>query len=584
MLALATPGRAQIDVEIVAGDNIIVDSNVLSPSTYAPETFTVQVTYCNNTAAPINDVYAHIGNIDDGGATAATPGTYPVRDSDADAAFQAESPHLANTGDYFITHAAVQADTTRYIGTLNPGQCVTLYWMMCYPKLSNTGTEPVWGESRLDNDDLWLELDAWASQLDAGTINPGNSVGEDTHEVTMRRSIGAMANKVSGPTGAVWTVTDLNGNPLDAGTPAKPGQVIKVCGTGFNLGVDNKGYDSDGNFAPDYAVWLQPVGDKNLYDPLCFRLVRTEGQLRISRSGGNPTYVLDFVDQTYFTDLPNDTNGGVGDVCYHLVAMTGPCSMALSPYQMVASGADNEKFNGDFGAASPGVDTGESPVTFSKSVDLDSAAAGTALTYDILFTNPAGEDPLGLPEYGMPLVVNEQIPAGTSYVAGSAEGIVAGETTANYNDSGGFMDVLYSTDDGLSYTNTEPGDPTQVTHIQWWLDSKLQGGDSAFVQFQVAIDDPFSGSSPLIENTAGLSFGDGPPFREDQAGTLLTGNNSLGGTVWKDSDRDGTLNGGETGIQDVQVSLYFDVDGDGVIDEGDPLIATRDTAADGTYS
>ena len=58
---------AQVDVEIIGGPNLIVDSNALSPSTYAPTTFTVAVKYCNNTAAPIDDIYAHIGNIDGGG-------------------------------------------------------------------------------------------------------------------------------------------------------------------------------------------------------------------------------------------------------------------------------------------------------------------------------------------------------------------------------------------------------------------------------------------------------------------------------------------------------------------------------------
>lgn len=582
--------RSQINVEIIAGPNVIVDSNVLSPSTYAPDTFTVQVNYCNNTGAPIDNVYAHIGNID-GGGTVATPGIYAVRDSDTDGAFQAESPHLANTGDYSFTHAAAAADSTRYLGTIAPGECKIIYWMLNYPRVSNDGSEPAWGETRLAEDDLWLEMDAWASQVNAGMIDPGNSIGEDSHVATMRNSISAMANKIGGPTGGVWTVTDVAGNPIDPLTPADPGELIKVCGTGFRIGVDNKGFDTDPDFAFDYGVWIQPVGDKSLFDPFCYRLVRTEGQLRISRSGGNPTYTLDFVDQTYFKDLPNDSNGGVGDVCYFLVAMSGPCSAALSPYQLVASGSENEKFNADYGTAVPQVTTGESQVELSKSVDLDNAAAGANLTYDIAFTNPLGSDPLGLPEYGLPLVLNEVIPTGSTYVGGSAEGVVGTETTANSitAGSGGFLDVYYSTNGGVSYASSEPVDPTLVTNIQWWLDSKLQASGTVFVQFQVQVDDPFSGV-PLVDNTASLSFGSGPVFKEAVAGTLISGDNVISGMAWEDADYSDTFNS-ETQTAGVAVTLYYDANGNGQVDAGDILIETQDTGtgslgadADSTYA
>ncbi len=572
-VALLTTSPAQVDVEIIAGANIIVDSNVLSPSTYAPDTFTIQVVYCNNTGSAIHNLYAHVGNID-GGGTTATPGTYPIR-GDSDPAFVTQHPDL--DGDYSFTHAAPSADATRFLGTLDPGECVTIYWMLCYPRVSNDGSTPVWGETRLEDDDLWLELDAWASQLDSGQIDPTNAVGEDTHIATMKNSISAMANKIGGPTGGVWTVTDINDNPINPNSPAKPGEVIKVCGTGFRLGVDNKGFDINQDFAFDYGVWIQPVGDKSLFDPFCYRLVRTEGQLRISRSGGNPTYVLDFVDQTYFTDLPNDTNGGVGDVCYHLVAMDGPCSAALSPYQLVASGAENEKFNADFGAAVPEVVSQESLVQLSKTVDLENAAAGATLTYDIDFTNPGSEEPLGLPEYGMPLVLNDAIPTGTTYVSGSAE------TVANTNDSGGFLDVLYSIDGGVSFVNTEPAPASAVTHIQWWLNSKLQPGDSVHVEFQVSVDDPFAGPSPQIENVAGLSLGDGPTFIEDSAGTLLTGTNNISGMVWEDLDYSNDLNS-ETQTAGIAVTLYYDANGDGAVDSGDILIGTQDTGTPGVLA
>ena len=51
---------------------------------------------------------------------------------------------------------------------------------------------------------------------------------------------------------------------------------------------------------------LQPIGDLS-YDPSCFRLVRTSGQLIVSRSGGNPDTIIDFEDQLYFENIPDNT-------------------------------------------------------------------------------------------------------------------------------------------------------------------------------------------------------------------------------------------------------------------------------------
>lgn len=59
---------------------------------------------------------------------------------------------------------------------------------------------------------------------------------------------------------------------------------------------------------------------------------------------------------------------------------------------------------------------------------------------------------------------------------------------------------------------------------------------------------------------------------------------SIGDYVWYDDDSDGQQDAGESGIQDVTLALYQDSDGDGVIDDGEPLLATDTTDADGNYS
>jgi hypothetical protein len=126
---------------------------------------------------------------------------------------------------------------------------------------------------------------------------------------------------------------------------------------------------------PDYNAWLQPFGDPS-YDPSCFRLIRSTTVLTVSRSAGNPNLIITADDQNihptyggplYFTNLPPDNTGVRGEVRYTFLALTGPCSLPISPYQEVASGFDNEKFNGDFGTGIPTIQSSEPEVTISKS-------------------------------------------------------------------------------------------------------------------------------------------------------------------------------------------------------------------------
>ena len=62
-------------------------------------------------------------------------------------------------------------------------------------------------------------------------------------------------------------------------------------------------------------------------------------------------------------------------------------------------------------------------------------------------------------------------------------------------------------------------------------------------------------------------------------------NGSIGNDVYYDFDRDGTRDVGETGIQNVNVNLYRDVDGDGVLDVAvDALVASTVTDSNGNYT
>jgi uncharacterized repeat protein (TIGR01451 family) len=62
------------------------------------------------------------------------------------------------------------------------------------------------------------------------------------------------------------------------------------------------------------------------------------------------------------------------------------------------------------------------------------------------------------------------------------------------------------------------------------------------------------------------------------------GTGTLGGTLWRDTNANGTLQAGESGIQGVTVELWLDVNGDGSIQPGtDNLVRTATTNVNGDY-
>ena len=66
--------------------------------------------------------------------------------------------------------------------------------------------------------------------------------------------------------------------------------------------------------------------------------------------------------------------------------------------------------------------------------------------------------------------------------------------------------------------------------------------------------------------------------------SLVADANTVSGTVYNDDDLDGTLDGGESGVEGVTVYLYIDNDGDGLIDPEDTRVQTTTTDSDGDYT
>lgn len=574
--ARPTDAAADLTVEIIAAYNLVVDSNVESPSTYAPSVATVAGRFCNVGDTPLTNAQGYIGD-------GTTPGAYPARDS-TQAAFIAEHPHLATTGDYSFTHVGGQlgtGDASRFIGVIPPGECRLQYWHFTYPRRANPNNSgvAVWGQTNVPQDDLWLEFQIWGTA--DGETGPGAN-NSATQRMTMRNEISAMANKIRPNPDGQWFNTNTS--------IVSVGDVITSNGILYELGVINQGFDNDGDYVPDFNAWVQPIGDPG-YDPSCFRLIRTTGVLTVSRSAGQPDLIIPFDDQDpasaapyggplYFTNLPDDNNGVRGEVFYTFQALNGPCSTGLSPYQEVASGHDNEKFNGDYGTGIPPVASNPPSITLDKNGNAVVPQPGT-INYSIPFLN-AGSDPapgLSLSAGAMPLVISDTIPNGLAFSAASA-------TFVGY--SGGYT-VLYSTNSGDTWSTTAPAvgtisaGPNSLIVVQWWLDDQFPSGASGSALLEVTVPSLYSGSN-FVENCADARFGDGAPFAEACTVTVIQGTNALGDFVWRDEDGDGAQDGGpETGISNVTVTLYWDKNGDGLLDSDDVEIGTDVTDGSGIY-
>lgn len=649
-LFLAAPAWSQgvLDVEIINGYNLVVDSNVTSPATYAPSAAYIGARICNTGDAPLANVFANVGDFN--GGVGSTPGIFPVLDSTGDLLH----PQITNTGNYSLTLESGDTGTSdgqRYIGTLAAGACVVQYWLISYPQCVNVGGQsdsPPCETSITGGvgpeDDVSLDYDVWATTTTA-IAAPTVSASRD---FTLRNEISASANKIWPNTASKvpdaylaaiqaligWGTLGPDGQPLSAGNPVYPGQrVITTQGIWYDLGNVGQGFDNDGDLIPDQNAWLQPVGDAASFDAGCFRMVNVYGIIIVKlKSGGE--LLIPFQNELYFEHLPDNT-GVVGLVYYQYVATDSGCSANMTPYQEAASGFDNEKFSADFGLSN-GLSSGTfgPDLTFAKTDGLTSTSAGSTLTYTLTTTNSTGV-PLGAPDLGVPLVFRETIPAGTSFVAGTADDSPAtnlteptgtGSYTEDHTDIDGNVDtctinynitsssyvLLYSNDNGATWTTTEPG---TVTDIRWLLittialdgkhngtacvapnavyddgtlETSLPPGKSVTLNFQVTVA---STGGPVICNTAYLGFGGAASDTSAQDCTLITGNNTLSGTAFEDDGvtggiyGNGTQDGTENGIgAGVIVTLYYDVDGDGVATSADYLYGTTTTNGSGAYS
>ncbi len=589
--AVARAAVSSIEVTVIAAPNLIVDSNALSPSTEQPEVATVIGRFCNPTGAAITNVVGYIGDFDVDGDNNATEddntsGNYPTK----------TNPGIF-TGTYSFTHLGADPDSSRIIGTIPAGECRYQYWSFTYPILAVSGgsTVPAWGTDVKPNDDMTLDFNVWAAEGN-DQCDLLSATCAEVHTMAMRNEISAMTNKIepNGNPGGQWF------NTIDA--TVNTGDTVTTNGILYRLGQVGKGFDNDGDGTPDYNAWLQPIGNTT-YDPNCFRLINVSGLLTVTRSGGNPDLIIPFnhalnmsmdAPLLFYTDLPSDNTDVNGLVFYEFLALGGICTIPVSPYQEVASGSDNEKFNGDYGAGGPGQITVLAPtLDFDKSGPVYATEGGAALTYTIFFEHTGD---VGTSDFGLVLstgesyhfVISDTVPAGLQYVGGSATSSYTPALANSYT-------IRYSTNSGVTWTTTDPGtvtstSPNNLVMIQWWLNEPVVRTESGSVSFQAQVPGGYiaGGGSPIIENCADARMNDGFPMDGDCTYTFVKGINSIGDLVWNDDGsgagsiaNNGIRETNESALNGVTVTLYWDKDGDGVLDVTDPEMSPSLSVIDG---
>ncbi len=547
---------AGLTVEILAGYNLVVDSNVASRSTDSPSVATIAARFCNpaTNTDTLHDVIGYIGDYTSDLATS-TPGVYPIRTS-GDPGFDTTHPRLAGTGPYSFTHLGEVSDASRFIGDLAPGQCSVQYWSFSYPRCENNEAPPcsgdtVYGVSNNLADDLYLYFDVWGQGIDPS--DQTTKTADATHRLTMRSEISASANQIW-PNGGSWFNTNAS--------TVLPGDVITSNGVNYTFGNVSGGFDNDNDGLPDNNAWVQPFGDPT-YDPNCFRLIRTTVILTQTLTG-NQQRVDTYIDQLYFKLASNNTNV-IGEVHYTFLALGGACTADMSPYQEAASGSNNEKFNSDYGTAVPPLVSNPPQATVDKTATA-SVSEGEMITYAIPFAN-TGSTPIGLIQFGeppvninLPFVVEDTVPDGLSYVCGSP--------SATLDFAGGYT-LLFSKDSGMTWSSSETGlwpecavqgtPTTQVSAgpnnsilIQWRLNEPLPPGGSGTATFQAYVPVGYiqAGGSPVIQNTACIKLDNVEKiFGCASDTTTVGGPNSLNGTVFFDQvNQDGIRDPGDTTV------------------------------------
>jgi hypothetical protein len=326
-------------------------------------------------------------------------------------------------------------DATRLLVVLHAGESITSYWPVTYPPTFNVS----YGYT------IWV-------------TEPGGCTASQTSQITTQSQISASSNKLL-PTGSFMLMTPQT---------ITPGEQISVQITGFTLGTIGQGPRP---LSP-YDAWLQPVGNLD-FDPTCLRLVRSEVTL-------HSISATPFVDQLYFSGIGHYSSNAADTVRYTFLALR-ECTTVIQPYQEAASGTQ-EKYNSDYSAAASRIAITSSGATqLVLGLEADTTIENGEQIVQLSGSVYSSAGLIGYPDNGSPAVISVDIPEGTAYMPNSAS--ISAPSI-----------LQYSTDGGISWTDSYPDNGEMITHLRWILEEPVDSS-TVFINYDVVVIDENDSSS-----------------------------------------------------------------------------------------
>jgi uncharacterized repeat protein (TIGR01451 family) len=490
--------NAALSIRDLTAANLVGDSNVYSQPEQGPRAFTIGAEICNSAGVTLTDVMIYLGN-------GITPGVFPTT------TMSLWQTYGTYQGAFSLTMLDTdRSDATRPLIVLSPGECQHLYWQVAYDTLDAFG-KATWGNAQEIVDDLRYNWTVWGTARMAGITR----TAELNDSARVRNEISANANKIQ-PSGASITVSP--------GTTVQVGQRFTVTVNGATFGNIGAGYDADRDGLFDFDFWHQPIGEPT-WNSNAFRLLDIQSQLTFS-GGSCPLngQTLPYDNEPYLTRLFTSGSCTVdANYSYAFVAYAAGSGI-FSPYQEAASGADNEKYNGDYCGDNPGgsvcftMTAAGSALQLSKSASPQAVAVGSTVTWTLTYTNIA-LTPVGDPATGSGVVIQDAIPANSTYVTNSA-------TCAVYPCT-----VYYSADGGATWSAAQPA-ASSVTHLLWHIEQVLPAGASGRVSFRTSVNTG-TPNNTRINNTGDVRVDNGPVL--DTADAFVCVGSCVVATIDKDT-------------------------------------------------
>ena len=347
------------------------------------------------------------------------------------------------------------------------------------------------------------------------------------------KEVRALGTKAGTPIGNAATATyrDAENNEFTSESELIQTTVAEVCGVNISDGPLE--VDAIDGQTIDIPIEITNTGNgENTFD-LVEDSSAFETKIYLESSPADGIADAAEVAAGEINSVTLDFNG-TAHIVIQVTASSAPASEAFT---LTVTGTLPEGCDDTLGITTTVIN--DALINASKNVDKDTATSGDTLSFEILFENNGTLAAKGVPGINVDgasdgILLSDAIPEGTQFVAASADGEPKGGPN-------GF--VVFSTDPvpdapdtalSLSWTATEPGDVSDVTHVGFFMPDTTPGdgtseavlptGQQGIMNFQVTVNDPFDGPSLRVENFAQFFYrlDDGTTDKATTTGTTDT--------------------------------------------------------------